>query len=286
MSKAKAATKVKAKPKSVKEKSKLRAALKRPGDKLRVKKQSPPHKTRAKKPIIIDLTSSSPPPEKRSTTTPKRVTAPSSSERSPDVHSPITRSLSRSLLGPLVVFDASQATQPPEYYIQPIHIRDITPGTVVWLPSKVDIVQNAYVDSNLHVNAFDHPAVIVSMPNPMNIYSVVEIAIMTSLGSRTLQESNKLGHRNLLFRVRTSQLPGAKVDITFKDSRGMKGKYSFVNCHESWRVQIGTLGFYARGRGLGLGRDVDWLRLTTASLEKLRASIGAHKGLWGGYRWL
>lgn len=104
---------------------------------------------------------------------------------------------------------------------------------------------------------------------------------MTSLGSRTLQESNKLGHRKLLFRVRTSQLPGAKVDITFKNSKGMKGKYSFVNCHESWRVQIGTLGFYARGRGLGLGRDVEWLKLTTASLEKLRASIGAHKGLWG-----
>ncbi|KAA8573849.1 hypothetical protein EYC84_005403 [Monilinia fructicola] len=184
MAKAKASTKLKAKPKPVKIKSKLRAALKRPGDRPRVKKQSPPPKTKAKKPIFIDLTSSSP-PEKRPTTTPKRIAAP---HRVRD----------------------HLATQPPEYYIQPNHIRDITPGTVVWLPSKTDIVQNAFVDPHLHVNAFDHPAV-----------------IMTSLGSRTLQESNKLGHRKLLFRVRTSQLPGAKVDITFKNSKGMKGKYSF-----------------------------------------------------------
>lgn len=88
--------------------------------------------------------------------------------------------------------------------------------------------------------------------------------------------------------MRTSQLPGAKVDITFKDARGMRGKYSFVNCHETWRVQIGTLGFYARGRmgqdGKGKydkERKMDWLKLTAGSLEKLRASIGAHKGLWG-----
>ena len=104
---------------------------------------------------------------------------------------------------------------------------------------------------------------------------------MTSLGSRSLHETKKLGHRSLLFRVRTAQLPSAKVDITFKDGNGMKGKYSFVNCRESWRVQIGTLGFYARGRGVGSGKDVEWLRLTTLSLEKLRASIGCGKGLGG-----
>lgn len=177
-------------------------------------------------------------------------------------------------------------------------------------------MHHAYVDPKLHVNAFDHPAVIVSMPNPANGFSVVEIAIvslslslrfclcfsysiadffssfwkidtltplpqMTSLGSRTLHETKKLGHRSLLFRVRTAQLPSAKVDITFKEGKGMKGKYSFVNCRESWRVQIGTLGFYARGRGTGQGKDIEWLRLTTASLDKLRASIGCGKGLWG-----
>lgn len=60
----------------------------------------------------------------------------------------------------------------------------------------------------------------------------------------------------------------------------MKGKYSYVNCRETWRVQLGTLGFYARGRG-GLGGEVDWLRLTSGSLEKLRCSIGNGKGLWG-----
>ncbi|KAI9645434.1 hypothetical protein NHQ30_006173 [Ciborinia camelliae] len=260
-----------------KEKSKVQSALARPRDKYRVNKAPPPVK-RKPDPIIIDLTSSSP-PVKRGTRTPRKISAPPNSERSPGIHSPITRSLSLSLSNPLVVPDLAKAAQPPEYYIQPMHIRDITPGTVVWLPAKKDIVHNAYVDPKLHVNAFDHPAVIVSMPNPLNIYSVVEIAIMTSLGSRSLSETKKVGHRNLLFRVRTTQLPSAKVDITFKESKGMKGKYSFVNCWESWRVQIGTLGFYARGRGLG--RDVEWLRLTPASLDKLRASIGSHKGLWG-----
>ncbi|KAF7927972.1 hypothetical protein BELL_0715g00050 [Botrytis elliptica] len=303
--------KAKAKPKSAKEKSKVRANVSRQGDvHRRVKVPVPTNiKNRAaKKPIVIDLTSSSPPPplikKVPPPPPPKIIATPqkqnqnqkhklalsslSTSERSPGIHSPITRSLSLSLAKPLIpenVFNISTrkntTTQPPEYYIQSHHINDITPGTVVWLPSKEDIVHHAYVDPKLHVNAFDHPAVIVSMPNPANGFSVVEIAIMTSLGSRTLHETKKLGHRSLLFRVRTAQLPSAKVDITFKEGKGMKGKYSFVNCRESWRVQIGTLGFYARGRGTGQGRNIEWLRLTTASLDKLRASIGCGKGLWG-----
>ncbi|TGO82683.1 hypothetical protein BPOR_0778g00020 [Botrytis porri] len=308
--KGKGKAKPKAKPKTVKEKSKLRANLSRQGDILRGAKLPVPTNTKrkvAKNPIIIDLTSSSPPPpppiEKPSPPPLKIIAAPhkhkqkhnltlsslSTSEQSPGLHSPITRSLSLSLskpLGPAGAFNISTrktttATQPPEYYIQSQHIKEITPGTIVWLPSKEDIVHNAYVDPKLHVNAFDHPAVIVSMPNPANGFSVVEIAIMTSLGSRTLHETKKLGHRSFLFRVRTTQLPSAKVDITLKDGKGMKGKYSFVNCRESWRVQIGTLGFYTRGREVGAGKEVDWLRLTTASLEKLRASIGSGKGLWG-----
>ncbi|KAF7884776.1 hypothetical protein EAF00_010594 [Botryotinia globosa] len=302
--------KAKAEPKSAKEKSKARAIIPRQGDVHRRLKVLVPTNIKsraAKKPIVIDLTSSSPPPppvRKAAPPPPPKIIATphkqkhkhklalsslSTSERSPGIHSPITRSLSLSLAKPLIPEGAlnistrksTTATQPPEYYIQSHHIQDITPGTIVWLPSKEDIVHNAYVDPKLHVNAFDHPAVIVSMPNPANGFSVVEIAIMTSLGSRTLHETKKLGHRSLLFRVRTTQLPSAKVDITFKDGKGMKGKYSFVNCRESWRVQIGTLGFYARGRGVGAGKEVDWLRLTTPSLEKLRASIGCGKGLWG-----
>ncbi|TGO43877.1 hypothetical protein BCON_0769g00010 [Botryotinia convoluta] len=297
--------KAKAKPKTAKEKSKVRANLSRQGDIHRGAKLPAPTNTKSratKQPIVIDLTSSSPPPHIKKSSPPpppKIIATPhkqkhklalsslSTSERSPGIHSPITRSLSLSLAKPLSpdfnisTRKSTTATQPPEYYLQSHHIKDITPGTIVWLPSKEDIVHNAYVDPKLHVNAFDHPAVIVSMPNPANGFSVVEIAIMTSLGSRTLHETKKLGHRSLLFRVRTAQLPSAKVDIKFKDGKGMKGKYSFVNCRESWRVQIGTLGFYARGRGTGQGKDVEWLRLTTASLEKLRASIGCGKGLWG-----
>ncbi|CAD6454202.1 953fb5eb-bb50-4919-b2f0-6abf6cf3a96f [Sclerotinia trifoliorum] len=279
MSKFKTSTKSKAKPKSIREKSKLRSTLIRTVDKHRIQKHPAPSKTKAKNPIIIDLTSSPPPPTKQTTATPKRITLPSSSERSPGINSPITRSLSLSLAKPSIIPNPPKPTQPPEYYIQPIHIQDITPGTVVWLPSKVDIVHNAFVDPKLHTNAFDHPAIIISMPNPANIFSVVEIAIMTTLGSRTLHETKNLTHRNLLFRVRTSQLPSAKVDITFKDAKGMKGKYSFVNCRESWRVQIGTLGFYARGKGRERGKE-DWLCLTKGSLEKLRASIGCGMGLW------
>lgn len=187
MSKTKTIPKSKAKPKHAKEKSKLRSALTRPGDRHRVSKlPAPPSKSKAnqtRKPMIIDLTSSSPPtkpPPKRTTATPKpkKVALLPSSERSPGIHSPITRSLSLSLGRPLGIPDPTKATQPPEYYIQPIHVRDITPGTVVWLPSKEDIVHNAYVDPKLHVNAFDHPAVIISTPTPLTIFSVVEIAIV------------------------------------------------------------------------------------------------------------
>ncbi|APA05428.1 predicted protein [Sclerotinia sclerotiorum 1980 UF-70] len=301
MSKFKTSTKSKAKPKSIKEKSKLRSTLIRTGDKHHIHKHPAPSKIKAKpkNPIIIDLTSSSPPspspppppPTKQTTTTPKRNPFPSSHERSPGINSPITRSLSLSLSlankpSNLTLPNHPKPTQPPEYYIQPIHIQDITPGTVVWLPSKIDIVHNAFVDPKLHVNAFDHPAIVISMPNSANVFSVVEIAIMTTLGSRTLHETKNLTHRNLLFRVRTSQLPSAKVDITFKDTKGMRGKYSFVNCRESWRVQIGTLGFYGRGKGRdgerGKGKEkVDWLCLTKGSLDKLRASIGCGMGLWG-----
>lgn len=43
-------------------------------------------------------------------------------------------------------------------------------------------MDNAFVDAKLHVNAFDHPAVIVSMPNPASEVSVVEIAIVSLSG--------------------------------------------------------------------------------------------------------
>ncbi|KAF7943048.1 hypothetical protein EAE96_010993 [Botrytis aclada] len=322
----------KGKPKSVKEKRKVRAGLERRGDgglhrgdKVEVSGDSERERGGARKRIVVDLTSSSPPPPiKKSSppppstliaTPPKQKPNPklkpkptpklalsslSTSERSPGIHSPITRSLSLSLSlakppSPTGVLNISTrqstttttSTQPPEYYIQPQHILSITPGTIVWLPAKQHIVQNAYVDPKLHINAFDHPAVIVSMPNPANAFSVVEIAIMTTLGSRTLHQTKQLPHRPLLFRVRTTQLPCAKVDVTLRDGRGMRGKYSFVNCRESWRVQIGTLGFYKGGRegsvgtGTGNAKEVDWLRLTSQSLEKLRASIGSGKGLWG-----
>jgi hypothetical protein len=72
------------------------------------------------------------------------------------------------------------------------------------------------------------------------------------------------------------------VDVTFKGGKGMKSKYSYVNCTEGWRVQLRSLGFYGRGRrkegggngkGKGKEEDLEWLVLTTGSLEKLRESV-------------
>ncbi|KAM0180164.1 hypothetical protein ACHAPC_007763 [Botrytis cinerea] len=195
----------KAQPKSAKEKSKLRANLSRQvdthrGPKLPASVSTSIQSRAAKQQIVIDLTSSSPPPiRKISPSPPKIIATPhaqkhkhklalalaplSSSERSPGIHSPITRSLSRSLAKPLFANPprhmAQSSTQPSQYYIQACHVKHMTPGTVVWLPSKEDIVDNAFVDPKLHVNAFDHPAVIVSMPNPASEVSVVEIAIVS-----------------------------------------------------------------------------------------------------------
>ncbi|KAM3066264.1 hypothetical protein ACMFMG_003225 [Clarireedia jacksonii] len=144
------------------------------------------------------------------------------------------------------------------------------------------MLPNAYVDPDLHVNAFDHPAVIINAPSPLRIDSVVEIAIMTTCQSRTLHETKQLSHRSHLLRVRTRALPAAKVDVTFKGGKGMKSKYSYVNCTEGWKVEIRSLGFYGRGRGNAKGKEeeLEWLVLTTGSLEKLRKSVegGKKKG--------
>ncbi|PQE29309.1 hypothetical protein CJF30_00004341 [Rutstroemia sp. NJR-2017a BBW] len=178
----------------------------------------------------------------------------------------------------------SLPSQPPDYYIQAHHLRYIVPGTVVWLPSKIDMLPNAYVDPGLHVNAFDHPAVVLSVPpGRLGLESRVEIAIMTTCQSRTLHETKQLSHRSRLLRVRTRALPSAKVDLTFKGGAGMKSKYSYVNCTESWGVQVGSLGFYGRGKkgkGKGKNEELEWLVLTAGSLEKLmgRVEEGRKKG--------
>ncbi|PQE31883.1 hypothetical protein CJF32_00008797 [Rutstroemia sp. NJR-2017a WRK4] len=183
----------------------------------------------------------------------------------------------------------SLPSKPPDYYIQAHHLRFIVPGTVVWLPLKIDMLPNAYVDPGLHVNAFDHPAVVLSVPpGRLGLESRVEIAIMTTCQSRTLHETKQLSHRSRLLRVRTRALPSAKVDLTFKGGAGMKSKYSYVNCTEGWEVQVGSLGFYGRGRsaggkkgkGKGKEEELEWLVLTAGSLEKLRGRVeeGRRKG--------
>ncbi|QSZ34047.1 hypothetical protein DSL72_005627 [Monilinia vaccinii-corymbosi] len=187
--------KLRAQPKSVGEKSKLRAEV-RGKHRVAKRRASPPKRTskststststsksksKPKPPILTDLTtttSSSPPGKntKPSTGTPQKCT--STSERVPGIHSPITRSLSLSLSKSPTIPNFAQAPRPPDYCIQAMHVRDITPGTIVWLPAKADLVANAHVDPKLHANAFDHPAVIVSVPHALDISPVVEIALV------------------------------------------------------------------------------------------------------------
>ncbi|PQE11520.1 hypothetical protein CJF31_00011085 [Rutstroemia sp. NJR-2017a BVV2] len=120
--------------------------------------------------LSISSTSTSPSPRAR------RKKAPQKPSPSPSLSPPPRRT---SFSHQPSYISLSLPSQPPEYYIQPHHLRFITPGTVLWLPSKIDMLPNAYVDPGLHVNAFDHPAVILSVPSPLGMESVVEVAIVS-----------------------------------------------------------------------------------------------------------
>jgi hypothetical protein len=69
---------------------------------------------------------------------------------------------------------------PTEYYISPGIFPQVSPGCIVWLPAKEHILPNAFIDRQLHANAFDHPAVILSVPIPLKHDSIVEFAIVSS----------------------------------------------------------------------------------------------------------
>lgn len=66
---------------------------------------------------------------------------------------------------------------------KPIHIqrnlvKHATEGCIVWLPAKEDIVEGCHIDPQLNVGAFDHPAIIISLPTPVKLNSNVKIAIV------------------------------------------------------------------------------------------------------------
>jgi len=75
---------------------------------------------------------------------------------------------------------SASSFQMPSYYIQPLHLSSITPGCIVWLPAAVSILPGAYMDKKLHALAFDHPAIILSSPKPLEMKSVVEFAVVSS----------------------------------------------------------------------------------------------------------
>ena len=72
---------------------------------------------------------------------------------------------------------------PPGYYISPEKVCEVSPGCVVWLPAKENILPDTTVDKRLHAMSFNHPAVICSVPCPLTHDSVVEIAIVGLLGA-------------------------------------------------------------------------------------------------------
>jgi hypothetical protein len=69
--------------------------------------------------------------------------------------------------------------KPREYYISPGNTCQVLPGCIVWLPAKEHILSDAFVDGQLHANAFNHPAIILSVPSPLKHDSVVEFAIVS-----------------------------------------------------------------------------------------------------------
>jgi hypothetical protein len=68
---------------------------------------------------------------------------------------------------------------PAEYYISAGNVRNLLPGCIVWLPARDRILPDVIVDRRLHPNAFNHPAVILSVPTPLSHNSIVEFAVVS-----------------------------------------------------------------------------------------------------------
>ena len=76
---------------------------------------------------------------------------------------------------------------PLEYYISLGNATKVSPGCIVWLPAKDRILPDAVVDRRLHPGAFNHPAIILSVPTPLTHNSMVEIAVVrTSIMAKPL----------------------------------------------------------------------------------------------------
>lgn len=66
-------------------------------------------------------------------------------------------------------------------YIPQGIIHKVSPGCIVWLPGKEDILPDVFVDKKLNHSTFNHPAVILSIPSPLQHDSTVEIAVVSTL---------------------------------------------------------------------------------------------------------
>jgi hypothetical protein len=69
--------------------------------------------------------------------------------------------------------------RPLEYYISQENLCHVAPGCIVWLPAKEDILPGAMIDGRLNAKAFNHPAIIISVPSPLTHNSMVELAIVS-----------------------------------------------------------------------------------------------------------
>lgn len=81
--------------------------------------------------------------------------------------------------GPLSHSLSDKATPPSACYISPENIRYVSPGCIVWLPAREYILPHASFDRRLHRGAFNHPAIILSVPRPLAPSSIVDIAIVS-----------------------------------------------------------------------------------------------------------
>jgi hypothetical protein len=74
-------------------------------------------------------------------------------------------------------------SKPMPNFVNQELLHRVTPGSIIWLPAKDHLLNGSKVDARLHVNAFDHPAVILCVPQPLKLSSLVEIAVVGPLYS-------------------------------------------------------------------------------------------------------
>lgn len=64
------------------------------------------------------------------------------------------------------IFSRETSLKPTPTFVNKDTVALASAGCIIWPPATEDILQDSYLDPNIHFNAFDHPAVIVSIDTP------------------------------------------------------------------------------------------------------------------------